>query len=62
MFFQRGSVNSDSEDDSAFIALNISITTRMDKEMVEAVRAVSSLKTEQEMSANLRLVVLQEWK
>jgi len=62
MFFQRGRVTRDSEEDSAFMALNISMTTRIDREMVEAVRAVSSLKTEQEMSAKLRLVTLQEWK
>lgn len=44
------------------MALNISMTTRIDSDIVEAVRAVSSLKTEQEMSAKLRSVRLQEWK
>lgn len=62
MFFQRGSVRSDSDEDKAFMALSISITTRIDRDIVDAVRAVSSPNMEHEMSANLRLVAPQEWK
>lgn len=40
IFFQSGIVMSDSEEERAFIALNISITTRMESDIVEAVRAV----------------------
>ena len=36
MFFHRGKVSSDSLEDSAFMALNISTTTRMESDMVEA--------------------------
>ena len=42
MFFHTGSVRRDSEEDKAFMALSISMTTRMDKEMVEAVLAEES--------------------
>ncbi len=40
MFFHSGIVSNDSEDDRAFMALNISITTRIESDMVEAVRVV----------------------
>jgi hypothetical protein len=40
MFFHSGIVSNDSEDERAFMALNISITTRMESDMVEAVRVV----------------------
>lgn len=40
MFFHSGIVSNDSEDERAFMALNISITTRMESDIVEAVRVV----------------------
>ena len=52
-------MSKDSEDESAFMALSISITTRMESEMVEAVRAVVSEKMEQLISGKLDL---QLWK
>jgi hypothetical protein len=39
MFFQMGRVRRDSEEERAFMALSISITTRMLREIVEAVLA-----------------------
>lgn len=36
MFFQSGKVRRDSLDERAFMAFNISMTTRMEREMVEA--------------------------
>jgi len=60
MFFHSGSVTRLSDDERAFMALSISITTRMESEMVEAVRAVSSLKMEHETPAKSMLVRLQE--
>ena len=51
ILFQSGRVSRDSEDERAFIAFSISMTTRMEREMVDAVRAVSFEKMEQETSA-----------
>src|SRR5690348_15817098 len=41
MFSHTGSVRSDSLDDSAFMALNISMTTRIDSETVDPALAIS---------------------
>jgi hypothetical protein len=38
MFFHNGNCRSDSDEDRAFIALNISMTTRIESETVDAVR------------------------
>jgi len=38
--FHRGRVNKLSDEDRAFMALSISITTKIDKEMVDAVLAL----------------------
>ena len=59
MFFQTGSVKSDSEDDKAFMALSISITTKMEREIVEAVFAEESANIVQPISGK---EVLQRWK
>jgi hypothetical protein len=40
MFFQTGRVRRDSDDERALQAFNISMTTRMDKEIVDALRAI----------------------
>jgi hypothetical protein len=40
IFFQSGMVKSDSEEETAFMALNISIVTRIERDIVEAVRVV----------------------
>ena len=47
MFFHSGSVSSDSEDDSAFMAFSISMTTKIESETVEAVLAELSTNIEQ---------------
>jgi hypothetical protein len=57
MFFQSGSVRSDSEDESAFMAFSISMTTRMDKEIVEPVLAASFENIWQPISGKL----LEHW-
>lgn len=59
MFFQSGSVSRDSEEERAFIALSISMTTRMERETVEAVFAESSTKMEQLIEGRK---VVQLWK
>jgi hypothetical protein len=59
MFFHKGRVRRDSDDDRAFIALSISITTRMESEIVDAVVEVSSTNIEQPMPGKL---VEQRWK
>ena len=64
MFFHNGIVTSDSEEESAFIELNISITTRMDRDMVEAVRVAidDAEKMEQSKVANCAESVPHLWK
>ena len=59
MFFQIGSVRRDSEDESAFMAFSISMTTRMESETVDAGCAAAELKMEQSTSGNW---VEQRWK
>lgn len=49
----------DSDDDSAFIALSISMTTRIESEIVEAVRAELSENMEQPICGNAEE---QRWK
>jgi hypothetical protein len=64
MFFQSGIVTSDSEDERAFMALNISMTTRMDSDMVEPVRVVTAdgANIEQSVVANCGDRVAHLWK
>ncbi len=52
IFSQSGSVRSDSLDDNAFIALNISMTTRIERETVEADFAISLENIWQPISEN----------
>ena len=54
MLFHSGKVSSDSLDDRAFMALNISITTRMERETVDAERAMGEelANIEQPISGN----------
>lgn len=59
MFFQRGRVRRDSDEERAFMALSISMTTRMEREIVEAVRARSSANM---LQSSAEVKVLQEWK
>lgn len=59
MFFHNGRVRRDSEEESAFMAFSISITTKIDREMVDAVRAESLLKISQPISGK---AVLHWWK
>ena len=59
MFFQTGRVKSDSEEERAFMALSISMTTRIDNEIVEAVFAEESANIVQPISGK---EVLQRWK
>jgi len=53
MFSHRGSVSSDSLEERAFMAFSISMTTRMESDMVEAARALLLLKISQPISGNL---------
>ena len=64
MFFHKGIVSRDSEDESAFMALNISITTKIDKDIVEAVLVVmdDGEKTEQSSVRKVGLSVEHRWK
>lgn len=64
MFSQSGIVTSDSEDERAFMALNISMTTRMDSDMVEPVRVVTAdgANIEQSVFANSSDPVAHLWK
>lgn len=59
MLLQRGSVSRDSDDDSAFIALNISITTRIERDIVDADLAILLENMSQPISGN---AVEQVWK
>lgn len=59
MFFHRGRVRRDSLDDRALTALNISITTRIDNDTVEADLAMSLENMTQPISGNS---VEQWWK
>lgn len=59
MFFHNGRVSKDSEDERAFMALNISMTTRMERDIVEADLAESSLNMAQPISGK---AVEQRWK
>ena len=43
-------MTSDSDDDSAFMAFNISMTTRIDRDIVEAVREVVEVAAKMEQS------------
>jgi hypothetical protein len=52
MLFQRPNVKRDSLEESAFIAFSISITTRIDKETVEADRDISFENISQPISEN----------
>lgn len=49
----NGNVSKDSLDDKAFMALSISITTRIDKETVEADLDMSSWNMVQPISGNM---------
>jgi hypothetical protein len=51
-FFQRGKTNNDSFSEREFMALNISITTKMDKDMVVAVCAMVLVNISQPISGN----------
>jgi hypothetical protein len=64
MFSQSGIVSSDSEDERAFIALNISMTTRMESDMVEPFRAATAdgANIEQLVVANSDDRALHLWK
>ncbi len=64
MFFHNGIVMRDSEDDRAFIALNISMTTSIESDIVDAVRVVRAdgAKMEQSVVANWGESVEHEWK
>lgn len=52
MFFHNGKLIRDALDDNAFIALNISITTKIDREMVDAVFETSLVKISHPISGN----------
>ena len=64
MFFHKGIVIRDSEDERAFIALNISMTTSIESDIVDAVRVVTAdgAKMEQSVVINLGESVEHEWK
>ena len=59
MFFHSGNVVRDSDEDRAFMALSISITTRMERDTVEAALAESLTNIEQPIFGN---AVLHRWK
>lgn len=59
MFFHSGRVRSDSEDDKAFMAFSISITTRIERDTVEAALALLSEKMWHPMEGKM---LLQLWK
>lgn len=59
MFFHRGRVRRDSEEERAFMAFSISMTTRMERETVEAALADASEKMWQPIEGKM---VLQLWK
>ena len=59
MLRQSGSVRRDSEEERAFMALSISMTTRMLRDIVEAERAEEFEKMAQSMEG---MKVLQRWK
>ena len=52
MLSHNGSVRRDSEDDKAFMAFNISMTTRMDRETVDADLDMSLENIEHPISEN----------
>ena len=52
MLFHRGNVRRDSLDDNAFMAFSISITTRIDRDTVEADLDISLLNIWQPISGN----------
>lgn len=52
IFFHKGKVKSDALDDNAFMAFSISITTRIDKEMVDADFETSLVNMSQPISGN----------
>lgn len=52
MLFHSGKVKRDSLDERAFMALNISITTRMESETVEADLDISLVNISQPISGN----------
>ena len=53
IFFHRGSVSKDSLLDKAFIALNISITTKIESDIVDAERDISFVNMSQPTDGNL---------
>ena len=59
MFFHKGRVRRDSEEERAFMAFSISMTTRMERETVEAALADASEKMWQPIEGKM---VLQLWK
>lgn len=59
MLSQSGRVRRDSDEDKAFIALSISMTTRIDREIVEADLAMSLEKISQPICGNCEE---QRWK
>ena len=59
MLRHSGSVSRDSEEERAFMALSISITTRMERETVEAVREAALVNMAQPISGK---AVVQRWK
>ena len=52
MFSHSGRVRRDSDEESAFMALSISMTTKMERDMVEAERAEALVKMSQFISGN----------
>jgi hypothetical protein len=59
MFDHNGRVSRDSDEESAFMALNISMTTRMERDIVEADLAALFEKISQPISGK---AVEQRWK
>lgn len=59
MFFHRGSDSKDSDEERAFMALSISMTTRIERETVDAALAESFTKISQPISGKAEL---QRWK
>jgi hypothetical protein len=59
MFFHTGRVISDSDWDRALQAFNISMTTRIDRDIVDALRALWSMNISHPISGKS---VLQWWK
>jgi len=61
MLRHRGSVSRDSEEERAFMAFSISMTTRMERETVEAERVAVEVELKMEQP-RVGKSVLQRWK